>query len=338
MISANRVEYKGYSSIDFDLITSLSFESDDSEVNTYLTREAVASESHRGEFKRIHQFKYTETFNPKFTFIKDGFGDFSTEEIRKILRWLTSGASASVLSVFRDDDNADGFEIFGGFSEVSLYKLGNGRCVGIVATFESTHPYAFSPLYTYTQSVTNTAHQKFIIDIDTDEEESVVYPRITIKQTNSVIVHVDHEMINDNMWVDDDYIDGTVYYYAGADNGVGAYYYNKHENGSIIATKTSTNPVTSTTKTSVIIKNKYTDINGKSNIVELRVKNNAANEIIVLDGANRIVSSSATKRVFDNDFINWQWLPLYNGKNEITVIGNCAITFEYRSVRKIGEI
>ena len=99
MISAHRIEYRGYSSVDFDLKTCMAFESDDGEVNTYLTRESVASESYRGEFKRITQFKYTETFNPKFTFIKDGFGEFTTEEIRKVLRWLTGGANASFLKM-----------------------------------------------------------------------------------------------------------------------------------------------------------------------------------------------------------------------------------------------
>lgn len=344
MIEANRIEYRGYSSIDFDLITCLSFESDNSEVNTYLTREAVASESYRGEFKRIHQMKYTDTFTPKFTFIKEGFGDFNTEEIRKVLRWLTGGANASFLTVYKDDSNVVHFEILGAFSNVSLYKLGNGRCVGVVATFESAHPYAFSPLYTHTQSVVNTSHQKFTINVDTDEEESAIYPRITIRQNNSVLVYVDRQMIVNGAWVDGDYIDGTVYYYADAQNPdgtTGAYYYNQHNaNGSIVPTVRESHkgsPVTTSTKTSVIIKNVNTDEYGKVHTSYLRIKNNSAGETVVLDGANRVVSSSATKRIFGNDF-DWQWLPLYNGKNEITVIGNCDIKLEYRAIRKIGEI
>lgn len=334
MISANRIEYRGYSSVDFDLKTCMAFESDNGEVSTYLTREAVASESYRGEYKRIHNFKYTETFNPKFTFIKDGFGDFTTEEIRKVTRWLTSGTNASFLTVFKDDSNIDHFDILGGFTEVSLYKLGNGRCVGIVATFESAHPYAFSPLYTYSQSMVNMAHQKFTIPIDSDEEESAIYPRVTIKQNNSVLVYVDRPMIVNGVWVDSDYIDGTVYYYAAE----GDYYYNKHNaDGSIVATVTKINPVTTITKTSVIIKSVNTDEYGKVHTSYLRIKNNSAGETIILDGANKVVSSSATKRIFGNDF-DWQWLPLYNGYNEITVIGNCDIKLEYRMIRKIGEI
>ncbi len=343
MISANRIEYRGYSSIDFDLITCLSFESDNSEVGTFLTREAVASESYRGEFKRIHQFKYTETFNPKFTFIKDGFGDFTTEEIRKVLRWLTSGSNASFLTVFRDDSNADGFEILGGFSEVSLYKLGNGRCVGFVATFESAHPYAFSPLYTYTRSAINEPHRKFTIVVDSDEEESVIYPRVTIQQNDSVVVLVDHAMISDDKWINnEEWLDGVVYYY----DTEKMYYYQRHytetdANGHTIAksvpTATQTNPVTEDTKTGVIIKNTYADEKGVSHVATLRIANNTANEKIVLDGANRVVSSSATSRILGDNF-NWEWLPLYNGKNTIDIIGNCTVTMEYRTVVKCGEI
>ena len=345
MISANRIEYRGYSSVDFDLKTCMAFESDTGEVGTFLTREAVASESYRGEFKRIHSLKYTETLSPKFTFIKDGFRDFTTEEIRKVLRWLTSGSNASFLTVYKDDSNLVHFEILGGFSEVSLYKLGNGRCVGIVAQFESAHPYAFSPLYTYTHNVSSPSNNKFTINIDTDEEESAIYPRVTIQQKNSVIVNVDYPMIVNSAWVDDDYIDGTVYYYAGVQNPdgtTGAYYYNQHDaKGNVIPTVREAHkgsPVTTDTKTSVIIKSVNTDEYGKVYTSYLRIKNNSAGETIVLDGANRVVSSSATKRIFGNDFIDWQWLPLYNGKNEITVIGNCTITLEYRCVRKIGEI
>jgi hypothetical protein len=159
----------------------VAFESDDGEVSTYLTREAVASESYRGEYKRIHNFKYTETFNPKFTFFKDGFGDFEVEEVRKVLRWLTGSHTASFLTVFKDDSNVIHFEILGGFSEVSLHKLGNDRVVAITATFESAHPYAFSPLQTITKDVSTSQNKTITINIDTDEPESSIYPRITIK-------------------------------------------------------------------------------------------------------------------------------------------------------------
>lgn len=332
MISANRIEFRGYSSVDFDLKTCMAFESDNGEVSTYLTREAVASESYRGEFKRIHCLKYTETFNPKFTFIKDGFGDFSTEEVRKVLRWLTGGTNASFLTVYNDDSNVIHFEILGGFSEVSLYKLGNGRVVGIVATFESAHPYALSPLQTIAKDVSNPTDNSITINIDTDEPESAIYPRITIQQNDSVVVKVNQKMITDNKWVADDWMDGTIYYYADA----GEYYYNKHNtDGTIVPTAQTTSPSLATT--SVIIKNTYADEYGVTHVATLRLANNTRREKIILDGANRVLSSSSTTRIFGDDFVGWSWLPLYDGTNTIEIIGNCEVTFEYREPRKIGE-
>ena len=332
MISANRIEFRGYSSVDFDLKTCMAFESDSGEVSTYLTREAVASESYRGEFKRIHNFKYTETFNPKFTFIKDGFGDFTTEEVRKVLRWLTGGTHASFLTVYNDDSNVVHFEILGGFSEVSLYKLGNGRVVGIVATFESAHPYALSPLQTVSKTITSPTDNTITINVDSDNEESAIYPRITIQHGISLTVNVNRKMVTDNKWVDNDWMDGTVYYYASA----GEYYYNRHnEDGSVVPTAQTTMPTTATT--SVIIKNTYVDEDGKTQVVTLRIANNSRGEKVILDGANKVISSSSTNRIFGDDFIDWAWLPMYNGTNTITVIGNCTVAFEWREPRKIGE-
>ena len=59
-------------------------------------------------------------------------------------------------------------------------------------------------------------------------------------------------------------------------------------------------------------------------------------ETIIIDGANKVLSSSSTKRIFGDDF-NWDWLPLYDGKNELIIEGNCEVTIEFREIRKVGE-
>jgi hypothetical protein len=45
---------------------------------------------------------------------------------------------------------------------------------------------------------------------------------------------------------------------------------------------------------------------------------------------------SSVRRILGNDF-NQQWLELYDGKNEITVEGNCEVTLSWREARKVGE-
>ena len=183
MISPKKVKYNDFCSKDFSqftLLTDLAFESDQGEVSSYLNREAVASESYHGEFKRVYGYKYTESLSPKLTFIKEGFNDFSLEEVRQVLTWLTSKKTASFLDVYDDiDSEAIAYSILGGFTDIQMYKRGNNRTIAIVATFESVHPYALSQLQTITKNPTD---DKIEIKISSDEIEKAIYPRITINK------------------------------------------------------------------------------------------------------------------------------------------------------------
>ena len=324
MISANRIEFNGYSSLDFDLKTCLAFEGDSGETDTYLTREAVASETYRGEFKRIHNLKYSEVFSPKFTFIKNDFSDFTAEEVRKVLRWLTRSQNVSFLTVYKDDSEVISWEALGGFTECSLYKLGNGRTVGIVATFESAHPYVLSPLKTITKNVSNPTDNIIKIEINSDEPESAIYPRVTIQQNSlTSVIEINHTMTDTDEW-----LEGCVYHYNGT------YYWVDAEGKK----HTSTTNNSGIQTTGVVITNTHTDDDKNAKVVSTKVINNIIDEIVVLDGANRVVSSSRSNgRIFGDDFINWTWLPLFDGENTISVIGNCTITFEYREPIKLGE-
>jgi hypothetical protein len=98
----------------------------------------------------------------------------------------------------------------------------------------------------------------------------------------------------------------------------------------------TTNPKLTTT--SARFTNKHTDLlNQSQTLTPTVVKNNNSTETIVIDGANKIISSSSVNRVFDADFVSWNWLPLLDGKNEIAIEGNCEVEISYREVRKVGE-
>ena len=188
------------------------------------------------------------------------------------MKWLTSKDTASFLSVYYDDSEAVSYEILGAFTEIETYKIGNNRTVGIQATFESISPFAFSCLKTKSLGESSTT-----INIKTDDSQSAVYPRITIKQNDSV----------DEV-------------------------------------------------KSVSITNTYTDAEG-THIFTTMVNNNIKDEVIVLDGTNKVISSSRVDgRIFGDDF-SWEWLPLYDGENTLTVTGNCVVTMEYREPYKVGE-
>jgi hypothetical protein len=369
MVSPHRIRYSGIFSNELnipDLITCVAFDSDSGEVNTFLSREAVASESYDGRYKRIHNMKYTETFSPKFTFTKSNFGDFSQEEVRATLKWLTQKDTTALLEVYYDDSNVVSWASIGGFVELSLQKLANNRTVAIIATWDSISPFAMSDLYTTTKTITE-ADNKITINIDTDDNKPV-YPRVTIQEKGSVVRIPSGTAYNalSDMVENTAYFNGTTYYWKSAEKTnsttkpnynwevveVDGDYTDKDtiEKNKIYHYKKSgkyywidpyyfhsstTNPNLSTT--SVRFRNTHTDFFNQSKVLEpVVVKNNNTTEFITLDGANKIVSSNSAKRIFGNDF-NLQHLELYDGKNEIIIEGNCEVTLSWREARKVGE-
>ncbi len=329
MISPHRIKSNGIESTELnilDLIMCVAFDSDNGESSTYLSREAVVSESYDGRYNRVHTYKYGELFAPKFTFMKKDFSNFTIDEVRKVLKWLTSTSQATLLDVYYDDSNVVSWSAIGGWTEINLYKLSNNRTVGITATFEAITPYAMSDLYTMTKTISTSDDNTIVIDIDTDEPQMAVYPRITIKQ-NGAVIRVPADTTYDatsDMVENTVYFNGTTYYWKTAPSTNPIYFYSSTSNPNLATT-------------SVRLTNKHTDLFGVVNMIEPTViKNNNSTESIVADGANKIIASNSVNRIFGDDF-SLNWLPLYDGKNEIEVEGNCTITIEWREIRKVGE-
>lgn len=456
MISPNRIRYSGVCNNELnipDLITCVAFDSDNGETETYLGREPVASESYDGRYKRIHNFKYNQTFSPKFTFTKSNFGNFSMDEVRTTLKWLTSKDTTALLEVYYDDSNVVSWASIGGFVELSLQKLANNRTVAITAVWDSVHPFALSDLYTATKTISapiKTTMYRFVptaisgatmpkyfliskktlsvgdtiytfagsdidqinkkntftygvigaiegdiytvnginftvndlvsvmiydmnnsitIDIDTDDNNPV-YPRITIKENGINVPIASDKTLNlySDMVPNTVYYNGTTYYWKSDTPAlcVGAtepsygwtkvtrntvyaetdeikeetvYYYTSDQKYRWIdpyTFKSSTSDPKLTTTGVKIINRHYNFFNQPSTPVAMSIKNNTATETVVIDGANKLVSSTNARRIFGDDF-DWTWLPLYDGKNELTVDGNCTVTLEWREIRKVGE-
>jgi hypothetical protein len=372
MISPHKIKFNKISSDELnvlDLIMCVAFDSDNGETDSFLNRESVASETHDGRYKRVARYKYSDMFSPKFTFMKKNFGDFTKDEVRQVLRWLTSIDTTSLLDVYYDDSDAISFSAIGGWTEINTYKFANNRTVGITATFEAVTPYAFSDLYTVTKTIASAADNKITINIDTDDNQPV-YPRITIKERNIVVPVAAGTTFNiySDMVPNTVYYNGANYYWKSDETALvtGAtepdygwpkvtrdtvysandeikeetvYYYTSDQKYRWIdpyTFKSSTSDPKLTT-TSVRIINKHYDFTGRlSSTSTMVVKNNGSTEDITVDGANKVLSSSSPRRIFGDDF-DWAWLPLYDGKNELTIEGNCDVTLEYRCVRKIGE-
>lgn len=326
MINPYRITWNEFSSLDFDVLTDLAFDSDNGAVETHLSREAVVSETYNGELKRASGYKWNESFTFQMTFVKNDFGDFSSEENRRILKWLTSRRTPGFINVYKDDSEVIEFAALGNFVNVSSYKLGNGRVVGYIADWESLTPYAFSDLYTVTKTISNATDNKITIEIDTDDSQPV-YPRITVQGKSTVVPIAAGTKLTalSDMVENTVYFNGTTYYWKTAPSTDAAYF-----------NSSTTNPNLKTTSVKII--NTHTNILNQKKVLEpVIVKNSAGTEKIVIDGANKIISSGNTNRVFGDDFEGWRWLALYDGKNEITIEGNCTVTIDYREIRKTGE-
>lgn len=371
MISPHRIKYNNIFSNELnilDLIMCVAFDGDNGETATYLNREAVVSETYDGRYKRVHGYKYSESFSPKFTFMKKDFGNFTIEEVRQVTKWLTSTDTTALLDVYYDDSEVVAWSAIGGWTEINTYKFANNRTVGIVATFEAVTPYAMSDLYTVAKTITSTDN-KITINIDTDDNKPV-YPRITIQEKGIVVPIASGTTLNlySDMVPNTAYYNGTTYYWKSDTPALVTgttepnYGWNKVNRDTVYATtdkieeetvyyytsdqkyrwidpytfkSSTTNPNLSTT--SVRFTNKHTDFfNNSKTYSSTIVKNNVSGEKIVVDGANKIISSSSVRRIFGDDF-NWMWLDLYDGKNEIAIEGNCDVTLEWREVRKVGE-
>ena len=321
MLSPYKIRWHNMSSLDFDLWTEISFDGDNGDVETHLSREAIVSESYNGAIKRAHGYRWDDTLMFSVTFIKKNYEDFTEQENRNVLKWLTGMPNASFIDVYKDDSEVVEWSALGNWINGSQYKLANGRVVGYIAEFESLMPWALSPLKTITKSISSPS--TFTISLDTDEPQSPVYPRITIKQNSNTLVAVDHALTDDDEW-----LDGTVYYYSGTKQ-----YYWVDSKGVKHTSDTNTAGINTS---SVVIQNTYIDENQNARVFSSKVKNNLRDEIIILDGANQVISSS-NGRIFGDDFVNWSWLPLFEGTNTISVIGNCTITIEWREPIKCGE-
>jgi hypothetical protein len=369
MIAPYKITWQNLSSLDKDLWTELAFDSESGEASSFLSREAITTEHINGSYRRIHGHKYNEVITSRITLIKQDYSDFTHEQNRDILAWLTSTSKPGWLEVYHDDSEVVSYRLFGNWTEIEQYKLGNGRCVGYVCTFESSSPYAWSRQHTATESISETS-EPFKIVCNSDEYGKVLYPKVTIKfkgrnpyfpinidpvedQTYSMVPNVIYVDANkDNiLYVDlksetdnGRYVIGHTtsqtpassattdydYYYITDENLIKKTVANTVDGNSVYSWETVVEP-----SMAVKINNAYV-LNGEEKTSETIVAGGVLNGEIVLDGTNKVISGINGSTVGDN--FNWVWVPLAMGTNTLTVMGLCEITLDWIEPRKVGDL
>lgn len=196
MIDAHKIVYNNLSSEEFGVTLHLSFDNESGASNSFLNREAISTEVYDGSRRFIHGSKYTDSATPRFTLIKQNFGDFTAEENRRILSWLTGNSKPSWLEVYQDDSNVISYRYFCVVTTVEQYKLSNGRVVGYEFEIFSDAPYAWSRKLIYPDNrisdkeisnndetndyLTVSRDKTFTITCNTDEYNKPLYPKVTV--------------------------------------------------------------------------------------------------------------------------------------------------------------
>lgn len=171
---------------DFGLIVShFSDNSDSGETDTFLSTEAIYSDSYDGTRQKFYGAKYDQVAAPQITVIKQDGTNLGIADNRKILKWLTGSRQSTWMDFYIGDEVK--YRLLGRVKSVSQYKM-DARVVGLILTFESVSPYGYSSLQTISQLL--TGEETLTINCDTDDLYSYVRMNVTFENTggNSLVV------------------------------------------------------------------------------------------------------------------------------------------------------
>lgn len=167
---------------DYNLIITR-FDSDVGEMETGLATESIYTSSYDGTKRNLYGTKYNSPEPLIITIMKLSGEEFSIDETRKILKWLTGAKTDSWLDLYIGDEVK--YRLLGHVQNIQQYKF-DARIVGFVITFESASPFAYSSLQCYPPETdawypVNGAENKIEINNESDDIHSYVYLNTTFK-------------------------------------------------------------------------------------------------------------------------------------------------------------
>lgn len=170
--------YMGKNSQDFNLIIG-HFEPDNGEVDSFLSMEQVYTDSYDGTKRHVYGAKYSDVSVVLIPLVKSDFSNFSVQDVRNVLRWLTGVRNSAWLDLYVNDKVE--YSFLGSVTNVRQYKM-DALCNGIIVEFTSVSPWAYSSMQTVKQDI----EQSSIITIfnETDDLYTYVYPKVVYKNTS----------------------------------------------------------------------------------------------------------------------------------------------------------
>ena len=299
-----------------------SFEPDSGFVDTYLGMDQITTDSYDGVKKHFYGNKYNTSAEVLITLVKFDGTDFSMEDNRRVLRWLTGSRKASWLDFYVGDRLV--YSFYGSVTACQQQKL-DARVIGMQVTFTSIHPWAWSA----PQSFNCYIGDKVIkINIDEDSDGGIIHKTHDDFEyfglTDSGLFY--NSTDNEN-FVFDITDDGIVY----SDSAVNLDIYNQSDDLYTLTNLDIT--YENVDNTSIIIENRSL---GEST----QIKGISDNEVINLSAGQFIISKTIPTKIFGDDF-NFVWPKLQPGFNNLYIngdgVGKGYAKFTYRYPIKIGD-
>ena len=304
--------YNGENSAKDRNLIITTFEPDNGLKETFLSMDIVSDSYHDGTKRYTYSSRYNSTATITITVIKNDGSDFSLAEVRSNLKWLTGIRVDSWMDMWIGDSFQ--YSFLGRITNVQQQKM-DARTIGLVITFSSVSPWAYSAPQTFNCDIS----QLLTIDNDdvldkADENSAKLGFYNGILTANSLDEHS---------------------YFKVDDNGV-AYLDNAYR--TIIDNQTDdlyTNiylDIDYVNKNSTFFSTKNLTLDEESLIKDIGV-----NEKISVN-AKQFIISDIPNKIFGDSF-NFVWPRLAPGVNEFVIEGDgsASASFTYRYPMKVGD-
>lgn len=295
------------------IIAAFASDTDNGLTDTFLSMDISSDDYYDGTKRYTYNSRYNTQATVTITVVKNNGKDFSLQQVRSCLKWLTGAKTDSWLDMYNGDEIK--YSFLGRVTNVQNYKL-DARIVGLIITFTSVSPWAYSAPQVFDCSIYQ------LIDIT---EEGVLLKG----GDNAVPLGTDSEGV-----LSVSYLDNNNYFNI-TDDGV-AYIDNSY--------RTVIDNQSDDLYTYIYLDIDY--INESSSFVSIRnvtlgeetkVTSIRTNESISIS-AKQFIISDVPNKIFGDTF-NFVWPRLQPGPNDFIVEGDGrgSAKFTYRYPMKVGD-
>lgn len=123
------------------IIAAFASDTDNGLTDTFLSMDISSDDYYDGTKRYTYNSRYNTQATVTITVVKNNGKDFSLQQVRSCLKWLTGAKTDSWLDMYNGDEIK--YSFLGRVTNVQNYKL-DARIVGLTITFTSVSPWAYS--------------------------------------------------------------------------------------------------------------------------------------------------------------------------------------------------